>query len=261
MVSNATLMGIVFTLAMSTMLPICALIFVKLKFKASLIAALVGAAGFITFALMLEQLLHAVVIPMVLGNAWLYIIYGCLAAGIFEETARYVGFMVLEKSKIKIGANDALAYGIGHGGIEAVLLVGMMYFNNLVLSIGINAYGAEQLAQEAGAGGSSILIAASQLSQTSSAMFYLAGAERVLAMALHIGLTLLMWLCVTKKGPKALYPTCIILHALANSGAAMMQAGINIPAALVYVIIIIVIAAVYLLFFKIYKKPALDTIS
>lgn len=47
----------------------------------------IGAATFIVFALILEQILHIVVIKAtgtaLTGNIWLYALYGGLAAGIF----------------------------------------------------------------------------------------------------------------------------------------------------------------------------------
>ena len=52
-----------------------------------------------------------------------------LTAGIFEESARYVGFKkLINDSSYRTG----ITYGIGHGGMESIFLVG---FN--ILSIGV----------------------------------------------------------------------------------------------------------------------------
>jgi uncharacterized membrane protein YhfC len=52
-----------------------------------------------------------------------------LTAGIFEETARYIGFKLLIKDD---AYEKGLTYGAGHGGIESMMLVGLN-----VLSIGV----------------------------------------------------------------------------------------------------------------------------
>ena len=49
-------------------------------------------------------------------------LYGGLMAGVFEETGRYVSFKWFLKKETRI--QDGLSYGIGHGGIEAMLIVG-----------------------------------------------------------------------------------------------------------------------------------------
>ncbi len=59
----------------------------------------------------------------------LLIIIPSLTAGIFEETARYVGFKYLIKD---YSYEKGLTYGAGHGGIESILLVGVN-----VLSVGV----------------------------------------------------------------------------------------------------------------------------
>jgi uncharacterized membrane protein YhfC len=58
----------------------------------------------------------------------LMILVPSLTAGIFEETARYLGFKYIIKDNTY---ENGLTYGAGHGGIESILLVG---FN--VLSVG-----------------------------------------------------------------------------------------------------------------------------
>ena len=80
-------------------LPIAIFIFLKVKYKAKIVPCLVGAAAFIVFALILEQLVHAVVLRQgsasynfIMARPLLYMLYGGLMAGIFEETARLICF-------------------------------------------------------------------------------------------------------------------------------------------------------------------------
>ncbi|MDR0538038.1 MAG: YhfC family intramembrane metalloprotease [Tannerellaceae bacterium] len=60
-------------------------------------------------------------------------------AGLFEETARFISFKILKKKYNGIGTG--LAYGIGHGGIEAVLLAGLSMIVSIVFCIMINTVG------------------------------------------------------------------------------------------------------------------------
>lgn len=69
-------------------------------------------------------------------NLWLYALYGGLAAGLFEETGRYLTMRFLMKGKWT--RENALMYGAGHGGLEAVLILGMASVNNLIYSVMIN---------------------------------------------------------------------------------------------------------------------------
>lgn len=62
--------------------------------------------------------------------------YAALAAGLFEETGRLVAMKFFMKKNLDKG--NALMYGVGHGGVEAILLVGLTYVNNIVISIMIN---------------------------------------------------------------------------------------------------------------------------
>lgn len=53
----------------------------------------------------------------------LYILLLAFSAGLFEEFARYAGFLSIRKHHHSI--YDALAFGLGHGGVEAMVLVGI----------------------------------------------------------------------------------------------------------------------------------------
>ena len=52
---------------------------------------------------------------------FLYVLYGIAMAALFEETARLVFFKWLEKKR-RLEDRDALAYGLGHGGLEMLYL-------------------------------------------------------------------------------------------------------------------------------------------
>ena len=79
--------------------PVCLFIAARKKFNAKVIPMLFGIAGFVIFALVLEALVHRIVIGRFIqtSNKVLYIIYGALMAGLFEESARFIAFNILKK--------------------------------------------------------------------------------------------------------------------------------------------------------------------
>ena len=85
--------------------------------------------------------LHALVfaaIPNLPSKPMLYTIYAALAAGVCEELGRVCGFAVLQASDRRPdGVGRALGAGIGHGGIEAILLVGVATISHLVISVSV----------------------------------------------------------------------------------------------------------------------------
>ena len=66
--------------------------------KGTMKATFIGAGMFFLFAIILERLLHMVMVPVVSGNVVLYVVYGAVAAGVFEETARFLSFRFLMKN-------------------------------------------------------------------------------------------------------------------------------------------------------------------
>lgn len=188
---------------------------------------LVGAGTFFLFALVLEQILHTLVFtsplgPVLQGNIWLYGLYGGLAAGVFEEAGRFAAFkLVLRERREPV---SALSCGIGHGGCEALLLLGVTYVNNIVICL--TAASGGDLAPE-------LASAAESLAAIPAATFLMAGFERVVAVALHMALSVLVFAAV-RRGRRGLFPLAILLHALADftavvlnvkAGAAASEAG------------------------------------
>ena len=124
------------------------LVFLVWKFKfcrgAKLFPAVVGAVTFVVFAQVLEGVPKAIffgggtgVSQYVLTHAWAYTLIGCLLAGVFEEVGRYLAFRFLLKRYTN--RRDAVTYGIGHGGIEAILVLGLTAINNIAIAQLVNS--------------------------------------------------------------------------------------------------------------------------
>lgn len=194
-----------------------------------LMAVCTGAICFIVSALMLEQMFHSLVLnlfPTLTQVPAAYIAYGCLTAGVFEETARLLGLRFLCK-KQSSSAVIGLGYGVGHGGIEAIMLAGTTMLSNVMVMVSINAGNTETLL--AGLEGDTYDAALAQLQQAASIPpleFLAGGVERLAAMALHIALSMLIWMVVTKRLSIWGYALAILLHAVTNLPAALYQTGI-----------------------------------
>lgn len=212
---------------LAILIPIAAVIIFKLKNKAvKLRYFFIGAGTFIVFALILEQVLHYFMLPTIQssGTAF-YVLYGVLCAGIFEETGRFFAFKLFCKKE-----NDpraSIMYGLGHGGTEAIILVGVTMISYAVTALTINAFGTEAIFGALPA--DQRLTAEMQIAEL--ARFDMTGAllslaERVLAIVLHTSLSVVVFASIKMKGKLWLYPAAIALHALFDVPAALYQRGV-----------------------------------
>ena len=209
------MVGMVCSLILSVAVPIVLLVLLKKRTNARLSSAVYGALTFIVFALLLEALLHQLVLgalgERLTGNIWLYALYGGLAAGLFEESGRWLTMKYLMKRQLD--SNNALMYGVGHGGIEAVLVIGIAYVSNLSASLMINSGAMEAslgTLDEATRAATEAQLAA--LGTTPSGVFFLGGVERLIAIALHIALSFLVYRAVKERRP-SLWLLAVAIHA------------------------------------------------
>lgn len=200
----ASMIGMVISLIVSVGLPIVLCIIVCRKMKAQISSFFIGAATFVLFAMILEQILHAIVTKaagtVLTGNIWLYALYAGLAAGIFEETGRYLAMKLCMKKTLN--KQNAILYGVGHGGIEAMLLVGLTCVSNLMIAVMINSGQISALLSISGVDDSTYQVAMAQLmavSTTPSWQFLMAGVERISAIIFHISASYLVYLAVSRK--------------------------------------------------------------
>ncbi len=239
MVSGATIFAIIFEMIFVLALATVMCIVIKKKYKTSLPLFFIGGATFFVFAMILERILHSVVMltgamEKLQANIWLYALYGGLAAGIFEEVGRYVVLTVVRSVCVKKNWKamekpyNALMFGAGHGGFEAVLLIFSAMINNMLFAVLINTGRTEWLLSQIPEAQQGTYIQAFETLKTAgSYVFYLGCLERVSAVILHIGFSALVWTAVTKK-KGLLLPAAILLHALVDGVMVVLSSkGIN----------------------------------
>lgn len=140
-------------------------------------------------------------------------LYPALLAGVFEETGRLFGMSFLVRKEDGAG----VAYGIGHGGIEAILAGGLISTANLVLALLVN-HG------ELGPvlGNSLPPTAVTTLVHLTWHAPLLKALERASAFVFQIALSLLVWRAVTKKRP-LLFVAAILAHFGIDAPGAMVD--------------------------------------
>ncbi len=204
------------------------------KQHAKLTTILVGAGVFFVFALLLEPLLHQVVLKgpngaAITGNIWYYALYGGLAAGIFEETGRFLGMKFLLKKEPN-GALPAVAYGTGHGGMEILMIFGVTMISNLAISLMINAGQADTILAAVPAETQGQVEAQfAQLQGLNAGELLLGFWERISALILQLGLSVIVWTAIRKGGKWLwLFPTAILLHALVDACAVILSKSVSV---------------------------------
>ena len=259
MVSTLSIVFMVLNMLLGILIPVGLLLFFRKKYRATLKSFFIGCAVMLFFALILEQMVHVVVLgskagTIIQNNMWLYALYGSLMAGIFEETGRFLAMRFLLK-KEHGNPHNALMYGAGHGGFEAMVLLTIGMINNLIYSILINLGQTQVLLaplDEAARG--TLQAAFDTLIATSSWHFLLSPMERIGAIAAQISLSVIVWFAAAgKKCRIPLFLLAIILHGVLDA-VAVIASKIGIPV-LVIELLIWGMAVIYMLLAKhVWKK-------
>ncbi len=259
-VSGTAIAGIIFSMIVSIGLPVFLLFFVKRRLKTRMSAAGIGALTFVLFALILEQILHSVVLNLsgdVLNeNIWLYALYGGLAAGVFEETGRFVAMKFWMKKDLS--KESSIMYGVGHGGIEAILIAGIGCISNLITVFMINSGQIESAYStlEDGPGKELALQSLSVFWTTPGYQFFLVGVERAIAIGLHICLSYLVYRAV-KRGEKKYFAAAVGIHFLVDALTVVLANFA--PIAAVEIALAVMVGALILAVRRMYGKDLAKT--
>lgn len=226
--------------------------FLKKKYNCEAKAYFAGVLAWFVFASLLESLVHQIVLSGGIGQTIMssplyYSLYGGIMAGLFEETGR----LVLMKFFLKdCFGNDknAIMYGAGHGCFEAVYILGFGMISNIIIALQINSGAiAVQFASLETLTESQAVTALSTMASmitSPSYMFSLGIFERILAIVIHISISVLVWFAV-KRNNMLLFIEALLLHAFVDGSMSYinMKTG-SIAITLAYVALMSALLAV-----------------
>ena len=239
---------IIITTVVAFLLPICLAIFWKTKTNCYWLAFATGALCFMIFAYVLEGLVNVYLINVnettsyfLMSSPLAYGVFGALMAGLFEETGRLFGFKLLLKNHKE--KNVSVGYGIGHGGIECVLVLGVNYLLYVFVILG------GSLGDPA-----SDAVVLQMINSTQTSIIPLAMFERIISIILHISLSIFVYKAANKTKSFYLYPVAILLHMISDVPAGLYQAGLITNVMLVELLIAIITIVIFIFAIKMYKN-------
>lgn len=255
MVSSDALNLMVVSVVLAIMVPFALLLYFYKRLAISLKAVFAGVVVWLIFSQVLEKILHVYVLQM---NAWtatwmdanpiIYALYASLASGIFEEGGRWLAFSYWVTRR---AWKDGLAYGIGHGGIESIL-IGVFSLQNIFFAKLINNGQLDSLINKIPLE----VLAEIKNTLVNSPLLWFAetGIERMIALVIQIALSILVMYGVI-RGRKIILAYAVLAHAAVNFPAAFYQARhYNIRVLLAYLAAAGVLALLYILWTRIWFK-------
>lgn len=260
MVSEPVIKAMMELSTLSFVMPVAFIILWRVKSKKSVIPSLTGAFVFITFGIILKSVPNLLFISMdnpvsrfIKDNLWVYAIYAGLMAGIFEETGRFVSFkLFLKKHDYR---ESAVAYGLGHGGIECMAVLGFSMIQNFTYAQVINAGKMEEVISTFTDEGAKEVFRALQedIINLSVQECVWAGIERISALILQVALSVVVYYAANIEKKRYFLAIAIALHTFIDVFAALYQREM-LSLAVTEIIIMVYAVFVAVFAYKIYHK-------
>ena len=144
-------------------------------------------------------------------------------------------------------------YGAGHGGFEALAILGFAMINNLVLSFMINSGSLDVVTSNlSGYTLEQLKFSANVLITSAPYIFLIGIAERIIAVAIQISLSVLVWFSLKKK---YLFLTALFIHFFVDA-LVIILAGIQIPVYFIELILALLTVMTALFARKIYVEES-----
>ena len=234
-IGRSSIPSLIITVVLMVAIPVVFFLYWRGKHRAQtkigwLIA---GAVGFMVSARVLELGVHYLCIVtdnpvsrFINGHTVAFVLYGIVMAGVFEECGRHIALrFILKKDRTR---ENAVLYGIGHGGIEILAVVLPLMITYLAVAVQFSSGNTEEalralnITEETAAAALPSVQAAAGFDYAMMAMNVL---ERLIAMIVHIGLTVIVYYGVC-NAKKAYLPAAIVLHMLVDTFVALYQRGV-----------------------------------
>jgi uncharacterized membrane protein YhfC len=177
-------------------------------------------------------------------NIYLIALFLGLTAGLFEEIGRYIVMKLFMKKSLSW--KNGVAFGIGHGGIEAIVLVGLTILNYLVMSLMINSGIFDEMiaANLPPAIAEQIKL---MLVDSPTINFLAGGFERIMTMIVQIAFSIMVLYSVKFKKPAYLV-YAILLHAVIDAPVVILGSiGLNVWIIELFIAACAVVGLVYII--------------
>ncbi len=226
------ILSCIFAVICSAILPIALTVILCARCKGIWKPILFGAITFTVFQVIIRIPLLSLVLP---NQKWfilltstqpvLYALFLGLTAALFEEGGRFlVMSLFLKKQK---STSDGIAFGIGHGGIEAIFIVGI----------------------------SSVVMLFSPAQPAYSSAIAASGVERLSTLAIQIGFSVMVMKSVREKNYLWLL-LAFLIHTVIDFGVMLISGGISVW--IIEAVIFAVALCMAWFSFKEYKKFSSD---
>lgn len=236
MVTETSIFFMSVTLFISLILPIVLLVVYTLKNKGKQIVSawFLGAGGFFVLQILVRMpILGALSLQpgfqaFAENNYVLYVLILGFTAGLFEVIGRLAVAKIISKN---LTYERSIAAGLGHGGIEAILLIGTTYISNLLYAMMINTNTFDGMVEQAkamGADVTSLLTVKEALLTTPAYLFGLSGYERLLTMICHTAMSLLVCYFMYRKQTVKGVLISLTLHTVLDSVVGLIS-GLSTP--------------------------------
>jgi uncharacterized membrane protein YhfC len=174
----------------------------------------------------------AMLVPTLADNPGAQLAWGAglaLTAGLFEEVGRYIGYRWLMRREEKTW-RKAIMYGLGHGGLESMLLIAGLALLSLLSLLALSATGLDQIPA---AQRDAVAAQLADLSATPDWLALVAVWERAWALAFHVAMSVLV-VQVFRRGGLHWLGLAIVLHALLDfAGPLVSLLGLDSLSAIV----------------------------
>ena len=185
-------------------IPMAGMLLLRRRGKGIGKAFAIGAAAFVVSQLLIRVPILQFVLPnftwfiVLQMDPWAYGLFLGLTAGLAEETARWIAMAVFLKGQCSL--EQGLAFGLGHGGIEAMLLIGP----NMMAGMGM------------------VLMGQSAMFPADAGSVLVSGAERIFAFVFHVGASLLVMHGVGKRRAFPYWALALALHAVLDAAVVIL---------------------------------------
>lgn len=258
MISVSVIAALILSIIVCFGVPIGGLILLQKKAKKAIKPFLLGAATFLIAQVLLRIPILTYVLPnmtwftiMQSTNVYLYSLFLGITAGLFEEVGRFITISLFMKKRQRY--EDGLSFGLGHGGIEAMLLVGVNLISMLVFVIMINT-NTFHTNMEA-ANGTADIIYKQCISLTAGTVL-IGMVERISAMTFHVGATMMILAGFRKNQKLRFLLAAVLLHAALDASVGILPAAFGVSA--IGLEIVVGVFALVMLLYTIWSRKKVN---